>query len=305
MGSEGAGMTQLLVFGDALEAAGVNVRYLTDWSNPAEPGYVWRESDGEPAGFMNHHTATSSYTPNRDKANAYAGLSKHGSERLYQEDYGDSLYEPVFVIANAYPAPVSSGAGDINVLEKVRQGLPVNGRPGPDTPGWYGNAHYYNVEWVLNGTGAPIDQRVFDMMVVVQDVWLDMYDRTPEALICHGHHTGRKIDLWGGQFSDSNRDGYQKTIEAIRKAVGEAENMWANDWTDKSWMTWFNDTDIPGVNGDGRYYCSNDGSYDFAAQTGVPWGDGPIDGGATYDEKINAINHVFQGFALVLDQSGG
>jgi hypothetical protein len=299
-------MTQMLSFGAALEAAGVNVRYLPDWDKPAEPGYLWRELDGEPAGFMNHHTATSVYTPNRTKANGWAGLSLAGSERLYQEDYGDGLYEPVFVIANAYPAPISAGGGDYKVLTKVRHGLPVNGRPDTDTDNWYGNTHYYSVEWVLNGRGAPIDQRVFDMMVVVQGVWLDMYGRSPEALICHGHHTNRKVDLWGGQFSDSNRDGYQKTIEAIRKAVEEAYNMimWVNDWTDKSWMTWFNDTDIPGVNGDGRYYCKNDGTYDFAAQTGVAWGDGPIDGGATYAEKINAINHVFQGFALVLDQSG-
>jgi hypothetical protein len=135
VGGKGAAVTQLLSFGAALEAAGVKVGYLSGWTQPAEPGYVWREADGEPAGFMNHHTATSSYHPNRDKANAWAGLSKNGSVRLYQEDYGDGLYEPVFVIANAYPAPVSSGAGDIKVLEKIRQGLPVNGRPGPDTPG--------------------------------------------------------------------------------------------------------------------------------------------------------------------------
>jgi len=295
-----ATMTTMLDFPEALEAAGVNVRVLDGWDTPAQSGYYWREADGEPAGFMNHHTASTSYTPNRDKAGGWAGLSKNGSERLYQEDYGDGNYEPVFVLANAYPAPVSAGAGNKSVLEKVRAGQPVNGRPGPDTPGWYGNTHYFCVEWVLDGIGSPIDQRVFDMMTIVQKVFIDMYQRTAECLICHGHHTGRKVDLWGGQFSDTNRDGYQKTIEAIRDAVEGVTGMWCDDWTDKSWMTWFDDTNIPGVEGNGRYYCSNDGTYDFKAETGVAWGDGPIDGGATYAEKVNGINHVFSGLAIAV-----
>jgi hypothetical protein len=67
-------------------------------------------------------------------------------------------------------------------------------------------------------------------------------------------------------------------------------------------MTFFNDTDIPDVGGEGRYYCSNDGTYDFLAKTGVKWGDGAIDGKAAYSEKINAINYVFSGLALAVGQ---
>jgi len=93
-------MTIFLDLPDALEAAGVNVRVLDGWDTPAKPGYYWREDDGDPAGAMHHHTATTAYTPNRDKANGYAGLSMNGSDRLYQEDYGDGDFQPVYTIAN-------------------------------------------------------------------------------------------------------------------------------------------------------------------------------------------------------------
>jgi hypothetical protein len=208
-------MTTMLDFPEALEAAGVNVRVLDTWELIDPAGYVWREHDGDPAGHMHHHTASASYKPNTTKANGYAGMSKHDSERLYQEDYGDSV--PVYTIANAYPAPVSSGAGDVSVLHRVRKGIEVVGRQGSDTPGWYGNTHYWNTEWVLDGIGSPIEQAVWDMMLVVCQVQNELMNWTNYHHIAHGHHTRRKVDLWGGQFSDTNRDGFTKTVEALRK----------------------------------------------------------------------------------------
>jgi hypothetical protein len=292
-------MTILLDFPTALEAAGVNVRVLLGWDHPHQRSYGpydWREADAEPAGFMHHHTATRYYTPNRDKANGYAGLSKGGSDRLYQEDYGDDDYEPVYTIANAYPAPISSGAGDYSVLERVREGVEVVVRQGADTPNYYGNTHYYNVEWVLDGIGAYIDERVWNMMLIVSDVWNDMYGRNSNHHVGHYHHTRRKIDLYDGR--DNNAD---ETIQRLRAGMGAG--MWANDWTDKSWMTFFDDTAIPGVSGNGRWYCSNDGTYEF----NPPWGHGPVDnngkqmdGGADYKAKINGINYVFSGLAIAV-----
>ena len=236
---------KMLDFPEALEAAGVTVRVLDGWDDIDPAGYVWRESDGNPAGAMHHHTATTSYVPNTTKANAYAGMSKHGSERLYQEDYGDS--EPVYTIANAYPAPISSGAGDRAVLVKVRAGIEVVGRQGSDTPGWYGNTHYWNTEWILDGTGSPIEQAVWDMMVRVCFTQNVLMGWGPNMHIAHGHHTRRKIDLWGGQFSDSNRDGFDKTLEALRTAM-EAEmdyrgvlNVPDKDWARKV-VDWAIDT---------------------------------------------------------------
>ena len=233
-------MTVMLDFPEALIDAGVNVRVLDGWDQPAKPGYFYREEpnrdtpESDPAGHQHHHTASTSYVPNRTKANAYAGLSMNESDRLYQEDYGDGDFLPVYTIANAYPAPISSGAGDLSVLERVREGIGVVGRQGPDTPDYYGNTHFWNTEWILDGIGAFIDERVWDMMIIVCRVQNELMGWTPNMHIGHGHHTRRKVDLWGGQFSDTNRDGFDKTIIALRKDMEVEMAMdlerWATRW---------------------------------------------------------------------------
>lgn len=217
-------MTTMLDFPEALESAGVNVRVLEGWNLPAKTGYYWRESSGDPAGHMHHHTASASYVPNRTKASAYAGLSMNGSDRLYQEDYGDGDFTPVYAIANAYPAPISSGAGDRTVLDRVRQGIEVVGRQGADTPKYYGNTHYWNTEWVLNGIGAWIDERVWEMMGVVNAVQNDLMGWTKYMHIGHYHHTRRKIDLYDGR--DNNAD---ETIQRLREDMnmGMSTEQWA------------------------------------------------------------------------------
>lgn len=208
--------------------AGVQVRVLDGWDTYARPGYDWREDNHDPAGHMHHHTATTSYEPNRDKANGYAGLSLYGSTRLYQE--GDEHAEAVYTIANAYPAPISSGTGDVTVLERVRQDIEVVGRQGPDTPDWYGNTHYWNTEYVLDGIGSLLDQRVWDMMLTVCQVQNDLMGWTPYRHIGHYHHTGRKIDLWDGRYADadetiislrSQMEGLPVTPEELREMIHE------------------------------------------------------------------------------------
>lgn len=217
-------MTKLLQLPDLLRDAGVFVRTLKGWDSPARSKYYYREGrggpDADPAGHMHHHTASGGYTPNRDKANGYAGLSYEGSERLYQERYNEGNYFPVYTIANAYPAPISSGAGDINVLDAVRDGDEIRGRQGPDTPDWYGNTHYWNTEYVLDGTGSPLDPAVFDMMVVVAQVQNELMGWTEMMHIGHGHHTRRKIDLWDATWSNTNKTGFDLTIEALRESMG-------------------------------------------------------------------------------------
>lgn len=283
--------------GAALEAAGVTVRYLQGWDTPRLDRYVWREPSGEPAGHMHHHTASGHYDPNRDKANGYAGLSYQGSSVLYQERYNEGDYVPVYAIANAYPAPISSGGGDITVLERVRAGIEVTGRQGPDTDGWYGNTHYWNTEWVCKGDGSPVDPAVWEMMLIVTEVQNDLMGWTPNMHIAHAHHTRRKIDLWNGTYTNFN-----ETIEELRTQMGG--RMWVTDFTDKTWMTMFH-SNVPGVKGFGRYYCSNDGTYDWASDPleGLkkPWGSNPHaptnDGVAMHSEKVNAINYLLQGFS--------
>ena len=224
-------MTTMLDLPERLIEAGVNVRVLAGWNQPAKAGYWYREEpnadtpDSDPAGHLHHHTATTAYTPNRDKANGYAGLSMNGSDRLYQEDYGDGDFQPVYTIANAYPAPISSGAGDITVLERVREGIEVVGRQGPDTPDWYGNTHYWNTEYVLDGIGSPVDPRVWAMMITVCRVQNDLMDWTPNMHIGHAHHTRRKVDLWAGQYQD-----FDQTIIELRKQMQQEADMTLERW---------------------------------------------------------------------------
>jgi hypothetical protein len=295
-------MTKMLELPDALFEAGVNVRLLDGWHTPARDGYYYREEPyantlaADPAGHMHHHTATSAYTPNREKANAFAGLSLSGSERLYQEDYGGGRYAPVYTIANAYPAPISSGAGDRTVLELMRAGIEVEGRQGPDTPNWYGNTHYWNTEWVLDGTGAHIDPRVWEMMVTVCQVQNDLMGWDRANHIGHYHHTLRKIDLYDGRDNNAN-----ETVLRLRDDM-EVFAVWANDITDRTWKTWFDDTDVLGTLGDARYYSKDDGTVDWEAETGVAWGRGSFDGEATYAEKVHALNIGFAGFATAIQE---
>lgn len=255
-------MSILLNWPEALEAAGVPVRVLPNWDEVHVIGgtpYDWRESDGEAAGMMHHHTASVVYTPNDEKASGYAGLGIEGSNRLYQEDYGDNEMFPVFTIANAFPAPISSGYGVRAVLEQfVKENIPFTGRPGSDD-NWAGNTHYINIEWVLDGTGSPIDQRVWDMMVTVCQVTNELMSRpghlwTPARHVAHGHHTRRKIDLWGGQFSHTNVDGFDKTLMALREAMGVDMNC---PWTNSSYPPcdshYTPDTDMPLGNGAGQH----------------------------------------------------
>jgi len=176
-------------------------------------------------GIRQRNLATTGVKTNRDKANGYAGLSMNGSDRLYQEDYGDGDFQPVYTIANAYPAPISSGAGDISVLERVRAGVAVVGRQGPDTPGWYGNTHYWNTEYVLDGTGSPVNQKVWDMMLTVCRVQNELMGWTPNMHIGHAHHTRRKIDLWAGQYAD-----FDETIIQLRKQMAIEEDEMFGEW---------------------------------------------------------------------------
>ena len=287
---------------DALRDAGVNVRVLDGADQPRSAGYVW--ADRLPHGHMHHHTATAGYVPNRDKANGYAGLSLNGSDRLYQEAYGDGDWEPVYTIANLYPAPISSGYGVRKLLDeyvkKDRQFVGRQTAPDDSNPQWAGNRFYWNTEWILNGVGAWIDESVWGMMVTVCDVMDQRLMWSPYRNVGHGQHTRRKIDLRDGRFPDM-----AATILQLQQDLADRRrNVWADDFTDATWMAMFH-SGVPGVQGFGRYYCSNDGTYNWGTDPleGIkkPWGSNPHaptnDGAAVYSEKVNALNYLFAGFA--------
>lgn len=79
---------------------------------------------------------------------------------------------------------------------------------------------------------------------------------------------------------------------------------------DKTWMAMFH-SNVKGVSGFGRYYCSNDGTYDWEEDPleglNAPWGSNPHhptdDGAGGAEEKNNAINYLLMGFAVTAGEA--
>lgn len=107
-----------------------------------------------------------------------------------------------------------------------------------------------------------------------------------------------------GLGTDVHWDPGRLDVERVIGFMAEGGSMWGNDITDRTWMAMFH-SGVPGVKGFGRYYCSNDGTYNWELDPledlNAPWGSNPHaptnDGAANYDEKINGLNFLFAGFA--------
>ena len=173
-------------------AAGLTVTYLDGWDTPAKSGYVWRS--GDPVCSMWHHTATSAYTPNRVKANVWAGVAR--GDRLYASGDG----EPTLVVANAYPAPISSGYGQKTIIDWAAADTPNEHLAyGPDDyPKWAANRSAWNTEVILNGVGEVVDRDVWEMLVAAAVILHSHMGWTRHRAIGHAQFTNRKIDLRDG-----------------------------------------------------------------------------------------------------------
>ncbi len=286
-----------------LNEMGFNVRITYPWLE-GQGEYLWTDPwtevgsyENPPSAYMVHHTGGVAATPppsDISKANAWIGLER--GDRLYASGGG----VPTIVLSSAGPCRISSGYG----YRPAAWDYTFKGTRAPwkaegldSEPKIALNRYAFNMEAVHPGNGSPLDDGVWDAVVGLGVALHNIFGWT-EGTISHRGWTLRKIDpYWNGDY---------QAIIAIQDAIAAqlGDSMaWADDWTDNSWMTWFNDTDIPGVNGEGRYYCKNDGTYDFIVKTGVAWGGNPIDGKAEYREKLKAINHVFSGLAIAVGGS--
>ncbi len=102
-----------------------------------------------------------------------------------------------------------------------------------------------------------------------------------------------------GLGQDTHWDPGRLDTVKVKNFMKVRDSMWGNDITDATWMAMFH-SGVVGVSGYGRYYCSNDGTFVWPLNS--PWGSDPHptapDGLADYDEKINALNHLLQSFAV-------
>lgn len=216
-------MTLMHNLPELLIEAGLNVKVLDGWEQPAKSGYLWREPDTEPAGHMIHHTATTAYTPNRDKASIWIGMGTREHDRLYQSGSGMDAW---VVVANAWPAPISSGYGVRSVLEDyVKQDKAFTGKQTQPDDDWAGNTHYINTEVICDGVGGRVTDQVWHTIVTTADVINGLYRWTPARHVGHAHHTGRKIDFRDGRYADADH-----TVQALRSymTTPDASCPWDN-----------------------------------------------------------------------------
>lgn len=192
----------LLWLPDAMRGAGLNVVELDGWDRN-QPRYYWTDAtfrhdgyEGDPVGWVWHHTATTHYTAyvknakGQTKANLWMGLWRDGT--LYATGGGT----PTVVVASGGPANYSSGAGRKEVLvDYVAKDVRF---PGPqrqeDTPEFFGNRHYGTTETVHPGDGSPLDDGVWELQLAVAELMSRHYGWSAWRHIGHLDHTHRKID---------------------------------------------------------------------------------------------------------------
>lgn len=205
---------------DELRHSGVTVVVADSWFLPDDT-YKWRT--GKPEGAMWHHTATTSYTPNDEKANQWAGLLR--GDRLYQDGGG----EPALVLTNQYPARISSGYG-VKALydDYVSQDLRFVGRQYAPDDDWAGNRTYWNTEVVLDGIGGVMDEGVWEMCVTAAAILSEGMGWSAWRNVGHLHHTSRKIDLRDGRYPDgaATMEAFQDQVLLMMEDDGMPQQQW-------------------------------------------------------------------------------
>jgi len=222
--------TFLLDLPEILEGMGFNVEVAEDWEY-GQGDYLWTNPhtgagsyDGQPWGYMVHHSASSSATPpphDTSKASAWIGLWRDG--KLYQEGGG----VPTIYLASAGPARTSSGYGyrpaawDYT-FEQRRAPARAEGSDGDTAL----NRYSFNVETVHRGDGSPIDEGVL-ACVVGLGVALEQMCGLKEMTLGHRSWSQRKIDPYWNNDVDC--------IIPVQERVALGGNVDPNcPWTNQS-----------------------------------------------------------------------
>ncbi len=214
----------LLWLPDALRDAGLAVAELHGWKLNQQ-GYYWTDEDdthdryqGDPVGWMWHHTATSGFTPyvknakGQSKANLFMGLAR--GNRLYQEGGG----EPTVVFASGGPGNFTAGAGKRYVMrDLVARDRRFIGpqHQADDVPSWYGNRYYGSTETVHLGDGSLMHPGVWDMQLQVAVLLSEHFGWSAWRHIGHLDHTKRKVDPRVAQGAPYTIGHMQDQVEAL------------------------------------------------------------------------------------------
>lgn len=170
--------------GRILERYDIPVRYYT---------IAGRTTNVEWEGLMFHHTASN---PPRE-------LPSLGTVQQGRPDVQGPLANFMGPRGGAYAAHITDGganhpgAGDINVLHRLRQGLQPTGRPGPDTAGASSHARRALIGWEVenSGVGEPWAVTTVDLVAHSFAAFCMEFRWNPlVVIVAHKEWTRRKID---------------------------------------------------------------------------------------------------------------
>ena len=221
-------MADMLDLYNECRSRGLNVKGLSGWTS-WQSGYWFRREDewsgsgrqsNPPTFFIDHHTATTAYTPNvknskgQSKANIWLGLSRPGTSRYYSTGSGEA--QAAFAVR--WAANYGNGACIRDVYRRyVWRDLVV---PGP-ARSWtsasdngYANKLGIGMEVVHPGDGSALDPDVFELMCQINAAAEDVFGwkKNQSRIIGHEDSTRRKIDPRYAQ-------GAPYTMAAIRERV--------------------------------------------------------------------------------------
>ena len=219
-------MADLLDLYNECRRRGLNVRGLSGWSS-WQNGYWFRgerfsgsgSQSTPPSAFINHHTATSAYTPNvknssnQSKANIWLGLDRGntGSGRMYSTGSGVARAD----FAVRWAANYGNGACDRSVYEQYvwRDRVAPNQPSGSDDG--YANKIAIGMEIIHPGDGSILDPGVWELAAQINAAAMHVFGWDIARILDHRSSTRRKVDV---NFKQK-RDGY--TINALRHRIVE------------------------------------------------------------------------------------
>jgi len=221
---------------DALLEEGIPAKQILEldgWKDN-QRGYYWTDVDtgrhngydGVANGHLNHHTASSAYTPyvkntsGQTKATMWLGVLD--GNRLYQNR---PTGVPTIVLASAGPANYSAGRGVKDYIKKLKNSKSaLKQLKRDDYPRFYGNRYVLNTEVVCDGVGGKINDDSWDLLILYNAAISRLHDATEHFNGFHQGFTTRKIDFREGHYANASMTIEQMWLE-IALVLGDEPEL--------------------------------------------------------------------------------